>query len=356
MPTPRVSVLMTTYNGAATIGASINSVLSQSFRDFEFLIVDDGSTDDTPAILGRIHDPRLRVLRTGSTGGIVAARNHGFAAALGRYIAPLDHDDLSDTGRLAREVAFLDANPDVVLVATEIRIERDGRVTAPHHPNVGDALALRWLLLIDNPITWSSVMFRADAVRRLGSFLRPDFELADDFDFYHRLLGAGDLARLNEVLTTYRFHAGNASVARAEALNANAARVLCRAYAPWLGDAAAAAAELVIRHLSDRQPVPDAATLDRIGRILERLVEAFCTAHDLSPAERRRIGGLAGEAWWRTARGGIRRGVRGMFGRYRARKALTADFCPSVVDLAASAAIGGVRAALEGGRRRGPAV
>lgn len=68
MPTPCVSVLMTTYNGAATIGASIDSVLAQSFRDFELLVVDDGSTDDTPAILERIHDPRLRLLRTGSRG------------------------------------------------------------------------------------------------------------------------------------------------------------------------------------------------------------------------------------------------------------------------------------------------
>jgi GT2 family glycosyltransferase len=353
MPTPRVSVLMTTYNGAATIGASIDSILAQSFRDFELLVVDDGSTDDTPAILDRIRDPRLRVLRTGSRGGIVAARNHGFAAAQGHYIAPLDHDDLSDTERLAREVAFLDANPDAVLVATEIRIAREGRVAAPHHPAAGDAMALRWLFLIDNPLTWSSVMFRADAVRRLGSFLRPEFELADDFDFYHRLLGVGAIARLDEVLTTYRYHAANASLARAEALNANAARVLSGVYAPWLGDAAATAAELVIRHLSDRQPVPDAATLDRIGGFLERLLGQFCAAQDLSVADRRRIGALAGEAWWRTARGGIRRGIPGMLGRYRARKLLTADFLPPLGDVAPSVAIGAVRRVLEKGVRRG---
>ena len=353
MPTPCVSVLMTTYNGAATIGASIESILAQSFRDFELLIVDDGSADDTPAILGRIRDPRLRVLRLGSRGGIVAARNHGFAAARGKYIAPLDHDDLSDTERLGHQVAFLDANPDVVLVATEIRIAREGKVAAPDHPTAGDPLALRWLLLTDNPLTWSSVMFRADAVRRLGSFLRPDFELADDFDFYHRLLGVGAIARLEEVLTTYRYHAANASLARAEALNANAARVLCRVYAPWLGDAAPKAAGLVIRYLSDRQPVPDAATLDRIGGILERLLEQFCAAHDLSAADRRRLGGLAGEAWWRTARGGIRRGVRGMFGRYRVRKVLTADFSPAPGDAAAAIAIGAVRRVFETGVRRG---
>jgi hypothetical protein len=288
----------------------------------------------------------LRVLRTASRGGIVAARNHGFAAAQGRTVAPLDHDDLSDPQRLARQVAFLDANPDVVLVATEIRIVRDGKVEPPHHPLAGDPLALRWLLLIDNPLTWSSVMFRTDAVRRLGSFLRPDFELADDFDFYHRLLDVGAIARLDEILTTYRYHTANTSLARADTLNANAARVLCRAYASWLGHAAAPAAELVIRHLSDRQPVPDAATLERIGEVLERLLGTFCAAHNLSVTDRWRIGELAGEAWWRTARGAIRRGMPGMFGRYRARKMLTAEFRPTPGDMAASVAIGAARSVL----------
>ena len=346
MPAPCVSVLMTTYNGGATIAASIDSILAQSFRDFELIVVDDGSTDETGAILARIGDPRLRVLRMDRKSGIVAARNHGFAFVRGRYVAPLDHDDLSDASRLARQVAFLDANPGVALVATEIRIARNGKLSAPHHPTAGDALALRWLLLIDNPLTWSSVMFRTDAVQRLGAFLRADYELADDFDFYHRLLGIGDIVRLDEVLTTYRYHAANASRARAEALNASATRVLSDAYASLLGDGAAA--ELVIRHLSDRQPVPDAVTLRRIGDVLERLLERFCAAHDLSAAERRCIGELAGEAWWRTARGAIRRGAPSMLRQYRARPVLSVGFRPAFADVAASVAIGTVRALRDG--------
>jgi GT2 family glycosyltransferase len=343
MPTPCVSVLMTTYNGAPTIAASIDSILGQQFRDFELLIVDDASTDETPAILAGIGDPRLRCLRTERNVGIVAARNHGYAAARGHYIAPLDHDDLSDATRLARQVDFLNANPGVVLLGTEIRIVRNGEVSAPHHPCAGDALALRWLLLIDNPLTWSSVMFRTEAVHRLGAFLRPDYELADDFDFYHRLLAIGDIARFEDVLTTYHYHAANASLARAAAMNANAVRVLTGAYAPWLGDDATAAADLVIKHLSDRQPVHDPATLERIGQILERLQQGFCQAHSLSMSDRRRVAALAGEAWWRTARSAIRSGSPGMIGHYRARKLLNSDFRPTLRDIAESVAIGAVR-------------
>jgi glycosyltransferase involved in cell wall biosynthesis len=98
-------------------------VLAQSFADFELIVVDDGSTDGTAQVVAGIGDRRLRVLRQAVNGGVVAARNVGFLAARGRYVAALDHDDLSHKERLARQAAYLDAHPGVVLVATEIEIE-----------------------------------------------------------------------------------------------------------------------------------------------------------------------------------------------------------------------------------------
>ncbi|HLB99578.1 MAG TPA: glycosyltransferase, partial [Acetobacteraceae bacterium] len=250
---PIVSMLMTTFNGAGFVGASIASVLAQSFSEFELIVVDDGSTDATAQVLEGILDPRLRVLRQAVNGGVVAARNAGFLAVRGRYVAALDHDDLSHPERLARQVAYLDAHPEVVLVATEIEIEEAaGRRHPPDHPTGGDPALIRWLLHVDNPLTWSSVMFRSDALRRLEAFMRPDYELADDFDLYHRLLAIGEIARLDEVLTVYRWHAGNTSHGREDALNANAVKVLEAAYTPLLGTDAQDAATLVIRHLSDR--------------------------------------------------------------------------------------------------------
>jgi hypothetical protein len=108
-----------------------------------------------------------------------------------RYVATLDHNDLSLPERLAKQVAYLDTHPDVVLVATEIEIEAPGRRRASDHGRGGDPALMRWLRHVDNPLTWSSVMVRADAVRRLGAFVRPEYELADDFDLYHRLLAVG---------------------------------------------------------------------------------------------------------------------------------------------------------------------
>jgi hypothetical protein len=292
-------------------------------------------------VLAGVLDGRLRVLRQATNGGVVAARNVGFLAARGRYVAALDHDDLSHPGRLARQVAYLDAHPEVVLVATEIEIEEAvGRRHAPDHPTGGDPALIRWLLHVDNPLTWSSVMFRADAVRRLGAFMRPDYELADDFDLYHRLLTVGEIARLDEVLTVYRWHAGNTTYGREDALNANAMKVLEAAYAPLLGADAADAATLVIRHLSDCKPVRDAATLARLGGYLTRLLAAFCAAHGIDAPQRAALATVTGTIWWRIVRAAARSGAPGMLQAYGTQPGLAAAFRPRRADLAVSALIG----------------
>jgi GT2 family glycosyltransferase len=338
---PVVSVLMTTFNGAGFIGASIASVLAQSFSEFELIVVDDGSTDETAQVLVAIGDPRLRVLRLAANGGVVAARNAGFLAARGRYVAALDHDDLSHPERLARQVAYLDSHPDVVLVATEIEIEEAvGRRHAPDHPTGGDPTLIRWLLHVDNPLTWSSAMLRANAVRRLGAFMRPDYELADDFDLYHRLLAIGQIARLDEVLTVYRWHAGNTTYGREEALNANAVKVLAAAYAPLLVADVQDAATLVIRHLSDRKPVRDGATLARLGVTLARLLAGFCAAHHLDARQLAELETVTGTIWWRSVRSAMRSGAPRLLRAYRAQPTLAAAFRPTHVDVAISALVG----------------
>ncbi len=335
---------MTTYNGARFIAESIASILAQSFADFELLIVDDGSTDATPAIIAGFADPRLRVITVARNGGIVAARNLGFAAARGRLIAALDHDDLSDPRRLACAVAYLDAHPEVVLVSTCVQVLGPDGLRAPDRPGALDALAMRWQLLIDNPLTWASVMFRAEAIGRIGGFMRTEYEPADDFDLYHRLLAVGEIARIGAVLTTYRQHRASASHTQAAALNGNATRVLAAAYAPYLGAAAAVGADLVIRHLSDRQPVRDTATLERLGACLETLLDAFCRTHGLTGAARTRIAGLAGQAWWAAVRAAVRSGAPGLLRCHGRARVLAAVFRPSLADQASSAAIGAVRA------------
>ncbi|WP_135467462.1 glycosyltransferase family 2 protein [Crenalkalicoccus roseus] len=343
---PRVSVLMTTHNGAPLLGEALDSVLAQRFRDFELVVVDDASTDGaTPALLDAYaaRDARLRVLRPPRNLGVVEARNFGFAACRGAYVAAHDHDDLSHPDRLGAQVAHLDAHPEVVLLGTGAVLAREGRSRPTDYHAAGTPLMLRWTLHVDNPLTWSSVMFRAEAVRRLGVFLRPEYEYADDYDLYHRLLAVGEIARLDAMLTTYRWHARNTTHSRGDALFGNAVRVLAGAYRPWLGAAAEAAAALVIRHLSGREPVRDLATLERLGEVVERVLEGFCAAHALPPAGRTMVEAQAACLWWRLARGAARAGLPAALRRHRARPALCRAWRPPVGDVLASSLIGALR-------------
>ena len=112
-PAPPVTVVVPTYNALALLLETLDTVFAQTFADFEIVVIDDGSTDDTPAVLAAIGDPRLRVVRQANA-GIGAARNRGIDEARGTYVALLDHDDLWHPQKLADQVAWMRANPDAI--------------------------------------------------------------------------------------------------------------------------------------------------------------------------------------------------------------------------------------------------
>ena len=309
-PNPRVSVLMTTRNGARTISDSVQSILTQDMSDFELVVVDDASSDETPAVLSAIADPRLVLLRNDSRLGIAGARNRGLAQARAPYIAALDHDDLSAPTRLGLQAAYLDNHPDTVLVATAVSELRDGKLTPEDQPRQISPALLRLLLHLDNPLAWSSVMLRADALRSLDPPLRPQFEPADDFDLYHRLLGRGRIARLDPELTTYRWHASNATYATGANIADGATRVLTRAYTPWFGADAPAAASLVVRHGHERNAVADATTMARLRDVTRRVASGLAASH---PAETSEITAGSRRLLWRFTRAAVRSGRPTLF-------------------------------------------
>jgi glycosyltransferase involved in cell wall biosynthesis len=233
---PTVSVIMAAYNGAALIGETIASLQAQSFADWELIAVDDCSKDDTLTVLRGFDDPRIRVIASDVNGGPVVARNRAFAEARGRYIAALDQDDLCLPERFAGQVAFLDAHPEVVLVSTAAKLLEDGKVSAGHWPRPLTPGLIDWLMLVRNPIVWSSVMFRADAARRLDPFERPEMRYVEDFDLYHRLRQFGQLAQIDEELVLYRCHAGGASNMFNMTMRDHAEALLTERHRAWLGD------------------------------------------------------------------------------------------------------------------------
>ena len=327
---PKISVLMATYNGAAYIRQSINSLLAQTFRDFELIVVDDCSTDSTPAILRTFDDKRLRVFRNESNLGVVLSRNRCLAYARGEFIAMQDHDDLSRPTRLAKQAAYLDSHPGVVLLGTAAHTLEAGHLTPPKRPTTSSPALLAWLLMVANPLICSSIMFRASAARQLDGFMRPDYTYADDFDLYHRIRSFGAIARLDEELTIYRLHQTNASRTHEDLMTANAIRAVMPAYEQLFGPKAALpgpagidaaeAAELVQRHSAALKPVPDVQTLRRLQQVLRHLTRSFLGGENrgigspvpVSPADRTMILAHAEEMWRRTLRGARRQAIPGI--------------------------------------------
>ena len=203
-----LTVLMPVYNAAAHLPEALHSVLSQTLRDFELLVVDDGSTDASGEILSACRDPRLRVVRFERNRGQTQALNEGLRAASGELVARQDADDVSAPDRLERQAAFLRARPEVALLGTQgLRVDARGRaLEALRRPC--ETAGIRWALLFDNAFLHSSVMFRKAALLELGGY-DGSFRYCQDFDLWSRVAGRHAVANLSQTLLTNRAHAGS---------------------------------------------------------------------------------------------------------------------------------------------------
>lgn len=230
---PRVAVVMAVYNGERYLGLAIDSILQQSFRDFEFIIVDDASTDRTAEILEetRTSDPRVRLLRNEINLGPYPSGNRGLDMTSAPIIARMDADDISTPDRLAQQVAFLDANSDHLLVGSGYRaIDHEGNPIYTK-TNPMDAFAVRWLTRFRTPMPHPAICFRAAFPN--GTPIRYDESLpvAQDFELMARLARDGQAASLAPALIDYRMHSTNISTTKKEAQQANVRKIAGRALA-----------------------------------------------------------------------------------------------------------------------------
>lgn len=219
-PPPLVSVLMPVFNAERYLDAAIRGILAQTFADFEFVIVNDGSTDRSLAILRKWEaaDPRVRVLSRPNT-GIVQALNDGLALARGTYLARMDADDLALPNRLERQVAYLTNHPDCVLVGSAITaIDPWGRELMECGPDSPGPLGVpacpvSRVLDAGTFLLHPAVMAVTAEVRAIGGY-RKEYEWIEDSDLYLRLARRGRLHCLPEILLKYRLHLASVSRTR----------------------------------------------------------------------------------------------------------------------------------------------
>jgi glycosyltransferase involved in cell wall biosynthesis len=200
-----VSVIMTVYNGEKYLPAAIDSIVKQTFKDFEFVIVDDGSQDQTSVILkNACRDPRVKVL-TQSRIGRASALNLAWQNTTGKYIANFDSDDLTEADRLERQLDFLEQHSEIGLLGTAWKVfgEQDGKPFAKlvHPPTLNENL--RRELVRRNPFNHSSVMIPRKVMKEIGGY-NNHLSVAIDYDLWVRIARDYQIANLPQVLVSQR--------------------------------------------------------------------------------------------------------------------------------------------------------
>lgn len=222
----RLTVLMPVYNGAAFVEEALTSILSQTFNEFEFLIVDDGSTDATYEILSSCRDPRIRLLRNHNNLGLARSLNKGLMAARGQYVARMDADDVSWSHRLRAQTDFMDAHPEVGICGAWIEVVGEGVRQVWRYPSDHDTTRTR--LLFESTLAHPVVMMKRHLLEDERLSYDESFGAAQDYELWSRAASGCVLANLPEVLLTHRLHREQVGQRKSEVQQAGAAKVRAR--------------------------------------------------------------------------------------------------------------------------------
>ncbi|WP_245585909.1 glycosyltransferase family 2 protein [Paenibacillus pinihumi] len=202
-----MTVLISSYNSSGYIQAAVQSILDQTFEDFELVIIDDGSTDDTLAQLQQFKDPRIRLIIHEHNQGLIRSLNEGIEMATGKYIARMDADDIAVLDRFEHQVAFLDANPQVgVLGGLMAWLHNNVLIPKPitHH-------GIRCWQMFHTSLCHPTIMMRTSVLHDHGIRYDQQYPHAEDYELWDRLGRLTQLANLPQCVHYYRAHDGQVS-------------------------------------------------------------------------------------------------------------------------------------------------
>lgn len=221
---PRVTVLLPVYNGSEYLSVAIKSILCQTFSDFELLIINDGSTDNTPEIITTFSDKRIRVVHNQSNLGLIACLNKGISLAKGEFIARQDSDDVALPDRLKIQVEILSSQPKVVLVGTWLSLidTENTEIDIWRYPT--DNIGIKWAMLFNSPAGHPSVMFRTKIIREIGGYSK-DHLYAEDYGLWARFAQHGEFVNIPQVLQQYRVHPNSITSQKAKAQDKKRAEI-----------------------------------------------------------------------------------------------------------------------------------
>lgn len=201
---PKISVIMPAYNAEKYIAEAINSILGQTFEDFEFIILNDCSKDRTEEIILSYTDPRIVYVKNEENMGVARTLNKGLELAKGEYIARMDADDISLPERFAKQVAFLEKNDDIAVLSTNLNCFNENGILSDGW-TVSEPEQMKVDMLFSCGLAHPSVMMRANVIQNLGGY-NPDFNGLEDYELWCRVLEHHKITTLPDVLLQYRIH------------------------------------------------------------------------------------------------------------------------------------------------------
>lgn len=212
---PLISVILPSYNAKAYLADSIESILQQTFSDFELILIDNVSTDGSDQLLKSFTDPRIRLYINESNIGYTRSLNRGLSLARGRYIARMDADDISQKTRFEKQVQFLESNPDYGIIGCSYQIiNAQGRIVGTRIMPESD-LEIRWKNLLCSPFCHPAVMIRKSILDQHQLTFDVEKEPAEDYHLWNRIISHSQGFNLAETLLHYRIHGKNESTLRA---------------------------------------------------------------------------------------------------------------------------------------------
>jgi glycosyltransferase involved in cell wall biosynthesis len=299
--TPMVTVIVCAYQSGESILPTISSILGQTYKNFQLLIIDDASGDDTPDIIGKIPDSRLLLVENRENLGVVASRNKGLSMAKGRFIAHCDHDDIWATEKLEKQVAFLSSNPEYGLVGTNITRTIHGVIEHHSASILRSCHYLRWSLLLDSTFAHSAIMYRADTVSKHHLSYRPEFTFADDWDFFLQISKVAKIASIPESLVIYRLHDHNWSNRATGIMQANGRTLFFNEINHWLNrNVSKEDTNAYFDTIVTGIPAKSSECLLRSGKLSYELCAAFIDQVQPSDTDIASIHALSSNHWWRA--------------------------------------------------------
>jgi hypothetical protein len=293
---PRVSVIMPVYNGARFVGEAIDSILNQTLKDFELLVVDDASTDDTPIILSQYaaKDSRVLVDRLAANSGAIGARNYAIAKAKSDVIANMDADDVSLPDRLSKQFEYLSRHLEVGAVGSSVRLIDENGVSGAVKSYPSSPTLTSWSLLFFNSLAHPTVMMRREALQAVGGYEEASRGTwVEDYSLFTRMSRQFGLANIAEVLLHYRQTSTNTTSKYWTTQEMEANRLVQTSVLALTGEDLGEEDAAALRGLSTGRYPSSAPTMTRLSATIGALCRRFIEREALSGSQKREVEGDA---------------------------------------------------------------